>query len=74
MNEIFAVHYSGELLDGTYAHSDYGRTRKGRIYTTIGPAKSFVSRKKKWLASQNREKEIVKYSIVRYVPGAEVKE
>ncbi len=73
MNEIFAVHYNGELLDGNNPQSDYGRTRKGRIYTTEGPAKSFVSRKKKWLQSQNKEKEIEKYSIVRYVPVSEVK-
>lgn len=71
MNEIFAVHYDGQLLDGTNAQSDYGRTRKGRIYTTIGPAKSFVSRKKKWLLSQGREKDVEKYSIVRYVPTRE---
>ena len=66
-NEMFAVHYKGQLLDGRNYH-DYGYTRKGRVYTTIGPAKAFISKRRKWLKSQGREKEGLEYTIVRYMP------
>lgn len=68
MNEIFAVHYEGKLLDSTSYH-----TRKGRIYTTEGPAKSYISRVSKWLRKAKKESEIERYSVVRYVPE-EIKE
>lgn len=67
MNEIFAVHYKNTLIDRTNS-SDYGYTRKGKIYTTIGPAKAFMTRLQKYFKKMNKENEIDNYCIVRYVP------
>jgi hypothetical protein len=63
MNEIFAVHYDGELITSYSPH-----TRKGRIYTTIGPAKAFISRIQNHLRELGKDKESLKYTLVRYVP------
>lgn len=71
-NEIYAVHYKGQLLassNNAAGNPSYGSNRKGRVYTTIGPAKAFISRKAKWLKTQGREMEINDYEVVRYVPA-----
>lgn len=67
MNEIFVVHYKGKLIDRSNS-SDYGYSRRGKVYTTIGPAKAYITRLRTWFKRQNRESEIENYTIVRYVP------
>lgn len=71
MNEIFAVHYDGKLMSSTSG------LRTGAIYTTIGPAKSYISRIKakceKW-PTFAKHYDLAKFSIVRYVPESGAKE
>jgi hypothetical protein len=67
MNELFAVHYKGKLIDRSNS-SDYGHSRKGKVYTSVGPAKAFVTRLRTYFKQIKKEQEIENYTIVRYVP------
>lgn len=65
MNEVFAVHYKGELLNAVSG------MRRGAVYTTVGYAKSFITRTtKRWNKLQKwyPDQDATQLEVVRYVP------